>query len=131
MARVFASFLLVLAIIFVVPFVVYGLVSTNADLEPPGGSPILFLTGVFVSKVGTAIAFVWIFSVAKGFLDGRWLLYAAIWWVMYVFGEVGQAIGPGYTWWEAIAGMVSETIYFPLSAYVTNRILNGTRPART
>jgi len=39
---------------------------------------------------------------------------------MFVIGEVGQAIGPNYTWKEAIAGIISETVYLPLSAYVTN-----------
>jgi hypothetical protein len=40
-----------------------------------------------------------------------------------VIGEVGQAIGPGYSWKEAIAGVISEAIYVPLSAYVARRMI--------
>jgi hypothetical protein len=52
-------------------------------------------------------------------------VYALLWWVMFVVGEIGQAIGPDYTWKEAIAGMISETIYVPLAAYVTRWLLGG------
>ena len=42
---------------------------------------------------------------------------------MFIIGEIGQAIGPKYSWTEAIAGIISETVYFPLSAYVTNWLI--------
>ena len=42
-----------------------------------------------------------------------------------VMGEIGQTIGPNYTWKEAIAGILSETIYLPLSAYITNWLIAG------
>lgn len=80
---------------------------------------------MLVSKLGTALAFVLIFYVARGSLGGQWLVYALLWWVMFVLGEIGQAIGPDYTWKEAIAGVVSETIYVPLAAYVTSWLLAG------
>jgi hypothetical protein len=118
------SIVLTLAIIYIVPFLVYGVFSAVAGLKlPEGASPVQFLASVFVSKVGTAIAFVLIFYFARSSLSGRWLLYAFIWWLMFVIGEVGQAIGPNYSWKEAIAGSVSETIYFPLSAFVTNWLI--------
>lgn len=53
---------------------------------------------VFVSKLGTALAFVLIFYIAGGSLSRQWLVYALLWWVMFVVGEIGQAIGPDYTW---------------------------------
>jgi hypothetical protein len=114
------SFPLVLAIIFAVPFVIYAAASAVTGMETPGGSPLVFLTSVLVSKIGTALALVLLFYFARGSFSGRWVLYAAIWWLMFVIGEVGQAIGPDYSWQEAIAGVVSETIYFPLSAYLLN-----------
>jgi Na+/pantothenate symporter len=80
---------------------------------------------VFVAKLGTALAFVLIFYIARGSLSERWLVYVLMWWVMFVVGEIGQAIGPDYTWKEAIVGMVSETIYAPLAAYVTSRLLGA------
>lgn len=121
MGKIILCMLAVLAIIYVVPFVVYGIFSAVAGLKPPeGASPLQFLISVFVIKVGTAVAFVWIFYAARGSLSGQWLLFALIWWVAAVIGEAGQAIGPNYTWKEAVAGIISETVYFPLAAFVTN-----------
>jgi hypothetical protein len=124
MTKVILSIVFVLAIIYIVPFLVYGLASVVAGLKTPeGASPAQFLISVLVSKIGTAIAFVLIFYFARSSLSGQWLLYAFIWWLMFVIGEVGQAIGPNYTWKEAIAGVISETVYLPLSAYVTNWLI--------
>lgn len=55
-------------------------------------------------------------------LQRRRFLYEVPWFVMFSIGEVGQAIGPGYSWTEAAGGIISETIYCPLSAYVTSRL---------
>ncbi len=89
---------LVLAIIYIVPFVVYGIGSALAGIKPPEGvSPARFLISVLISKAGTAITFVMIFYYAREQLSGHWLLYAGLWWVMFVIGEVGQAIGPRYS----------------------------------
>jgi hypothetical protein len=124
MTKVILSIVFVLAIIYIVPFLVYGLASVVAGLKSPeGASPAQFLISVLVSKIGTAITFVLIFYFARSSLSGQWLLYAFIWWLMFVIGEVGQAIGPNYTWKEAIAGVISETFYLPLSAYVTNWLI--------
>lgn len=114
----------VLAVIFVVPFLVYGAASAVWGLKTPeGASPGRFLTSVFVEKVGTAVAFVLLFALAREAWAASWLAYAGVWWVMFVFGEVGRAIGPGYSWKEAAAGIVSETVYLPLSAYLVAVVL--------
>ena len=124
MGKTILSIVLTLAITCIIPFLVYGIFSAVAGLKPPeDASPVQFLVSVFVSKVGTAIAFVLIFYFARDSLSGRWLLYAFIWWLMFVIGEVGQAIGPNYSWKEAIAGAISETIYFPLSGFVINWLI--------
>jgi len=124
--RIIGTILVVLVIIYVIPFAVYGALSALLGLKAPGEvSPAQFLLSVLVSKVGTAIAFVVILYFARSALSRRWLLYAFLWWTMYVIGEVGQAIGPNYTWIEAIAGILSETLYFPLSAYLANRLVGG------
>jgi hypothetical protein len=121
MAKVILSILLVLIIIYVVPFLIYGIGSAVAGLKTPeGASPIRFLISVLVTKIGTAITFVLIFYFARNSLSGQWLLYAFTWWLMFVIGEIGQTIGPNYSWKEALAGMISETVYFPLAAYLTN-----------
>ena len=121
MSKVILSIILVLAIIYLVPFAVYGLGSVLFGLKPPeGASPLQFLLSVLVSKIGTAIAFVLIFYLARNSLGNRWLLYASVWWLMFVIGEVGQAIAPNYSWKEAVAGTISETIYFPLSGLVVD-----------
>lgn len=124
MVKLILSVALVLAIIYIVPFLVYGLASLVSDLKPPeGASPARFLFSILVSKLGTALAFVLIFYLARASLSGRWLLYAFVWWLMYVIGEIGQAIGPGYSWKEAVAGILSETVYWPLSAYAVQWLL--------
>ena len=124
MTKVILSIVFVLAIIYIVPILIYGLASVVAGLKTPeGASPAQFLISVLVSKIGTAITFVLIFYFARSSLSGQWLLYAFIWWLMFVIGEVGQAIGPNYTWKEAIAGVISETVYLPISAYVTNWLI--------
>lgn len=124
MLRIALTVALVLVIIYTVPFLVYGLSSVVVDLRvPEDASPVLFLASVFVSKLGTALAFVLVFYFARDSLSGWWLLYALLWWAMFVVGEVGQAIGPEYTWEEAIAGMISETVYVPLAAYITRWLL--------
>jgi hypothetical protein len=125
MEKVILSIVLVLVIIYIVPFLVYGLGSAVAGLKMPAGvSPLQFLMGVFVSKIGTALAFVLIFYVARSSLSGQWLLYALIWWLMFVFGEIGQIFGPNYSWREAVAGVISETIYLPLSAWLVDWLIS-------
>ena len=115
--------LAVLAVIYAVPFVVYGSLSAVGWVEKPKGPPSAFLLGVLVSKAGTAIAFVLLLYFGRGAFGGEWPLYALVWWIMFALGEVGQAIGPNYSWKEAVAGIISETVYFPLSAYLAFRLI--------
>ena len=124
MGKIILSIFLVLVTIYLVPFLVYGLFAVLIDLKTPEGiSPLQFLVSILISKVGVSIAFVLIFYFGRNALSGQWLLYAFIWWLMLTIGEVGQAIGPNYTWKEAVAGILSETIYFPVSAYVVNWLI--------
>jgi hypothetical protein len=124
MTRIILCMLTVLAIIYIVPFLVYSLFTVITDLKPPSNvSPARFLLSIFVSKTGTAFAFVLIFYVARNSFSGHLLLYAFAWWAMFVVGEFGNAIGPGYSWTEAMAGVISETIYLPLSAFITNWLI--------
>jgi len=125
-SKVVVCVLVVLAVIHAVPFLVYGLARVVVGLKTPEGtSPARFLTGVFVSKIGTALAFVLIFHVARDALSGQWQLHAFFWWLMFVFDEIGQAIGPKCSVQEAVAGVVSETIYLPLSACLTQWLLGA------
>ena len=114
---------LVAVVIFIVPIVIYGTFSQFGLAQIPGGAPASFLAGVLVSKIGTAIAFVLFFTLAPTELGQNWVLYALIWWLMYAIGEIGQAIGPDYPLSEAIAGIISEAVYFPLSAYLLHRMM--------
>jgi hypothetical protein len=123
-SRVLLSVVLTLVIIYVVPFLVYSVFHAVGGLKVPEGVPAWrLLLSFLVSKVGTSIAFVLIFYFARGSLGGQWLLYAFIWWIMFVIGEVGQAVGPNYSWNEAIAGMITETIYLPAAAFVTSWLI--------
>ena len=124
MGKAVLSVTLVLLIIYVVPFLVYGAFSALGGLKPPeGASPRQFLVSVFVSKVGTAVTFVLILYFAGDGLTGQWRLYALLWWLMFVIGEVGQAMGPNYSWIEALAGIISETVYCPLSAFTAASLI--------
>jgi len=124
MIKTILSIILVLLIIYIVPIIVYGLSSNLIGAKMPEGvSPMMFLLSVLVTKLGTAIAFVLIFYFARNSLSGHWLLYAFIWWIMFVIGEFGQTIGPNYSWKEAVAGVISETIYLPLSAFIVNWVI--------
>jgi len=109
--------------LFLVPILVYGAMSQLTGLQPPGDDPVVFLSGVAVSKLGTAVAFVGIWLLARDSLGPQLWAYVALWWVVCAFGEVGQAIGPGYSWSEALGGILSETIYLPLSGLLLRWIL--------
>lgn len=124
MKKIIISIIVVLITIYIVPFLVYSLFTAVADLKVPGEvSPFQFLISVLVSKVGVAITFVLIFYYARNAFNTHWFRYALLWWLMFSIGEIGQAIGPAYSWNEAIAGIISETIYLPLSAYLVNKLL--------
>ena len=133
MIRTSVAVVVVFVIIFVVPFPIYGLLSTLELVEIPNQeSPGAFMLGVVVTKIGTAIAFVLVFSLAREPLDKKWLSYAFLWWVMFALGEAGLALGimPNYTWFDAGGGIIAEAIYFPLAALVTRKILRKGSPAR-
>jgi hypothetical protein len=120
--RVSLAIVLVFLTIFLVPVLVYGTLSRATGLQVPGGDPASFLAGVAVSKLGTALAFVCIWALGREAFGTHWMLYVALWWAMFVLGEIGQAIGPSYSWSEAIAGIASETIYLPLSGIMVARL---------
>lgn len=112
------------SILFLIPIAIYGTFSAVWGLQTPEGVPAWqFLLGVAVSKSGTAVTFVLIYHLSRKSFARHWLRYALLWWLMFVVGEIGQAIGPQYTWMEALAGVISETIYFPLSGFITHRFL--------
>jgi len=124
MARIALAVAAVLAITYAVAFLIYGGFAAIIGLEPPAGvSPATFLLSVLVVKLGLAVGFVLLFSVAQDSWRGRWILYAFVWWVTFAITEVGQAIGPNYSWVEATAGMTAEAVYCPLAALVTARLL--------
>ena len=124
MGQVIWSVLSILAVIYIVPFVVYGSLSAVGWVEKPKGSPSAFLLGVLVSKTGTSIAFVLLLNLGRSAFGGNWPLYAFLWWVMFVLGEIGQAMGPNYSYKEAVAGVISETVYFPLASYLAFRFIS-------
>lgn len=115
---------LVFLILFFVPFLTYGTYARLTGAKPPGQvEPAVFMASVALEKTGHTIAFVGLFYLARRTFRERWLLYAAAWWVTFVLAEVALALRSGQHWWEAIAGMIAETIYLPLSALVARRLL--------
>ena len=125
-SRIVVAMLATLAIQYLVPLPVYGGLQALGLVElPEGGSPAQFMLSVLVIKIGVAFAFVLLFRLAGLDGGGSWWRYAAIWWVMFAVIELGQAIGPGYSAWEAVGGIVAEAIYFPLSCAAVARLLGG------
>jgi len=122
MTRLVLAGLAVLAIIYTVPILVYAAFASFWGMAVPPGSVTIFLTGILLSKAGTAAAFVGLYALARPRLGRRWIPYAALWYAMFIAGEIGQAMGPGYTWREALAGGISETVYVPLAAWITARV---------
>ncbi len=131
MKRTTIAILLVLVVIYVVPFILYGTASALWGLQPPASaSPARFLLGVLVTKVGTALAFVSIFAASGAIWHRRWILYAALWLGMFVFSELGELVSGRWTSLDTLLGIASEAIYLPLSAFVTRWLLGrGSAPA--
>lgn len=121
--RVAIALVLVFLALFVVPIIVYGAFASLSWLHPPGDDAFVFLSGVAVSKLGTALAFVGIWLLGREIFEREWGLYVFFWLVMFVLGEVGQALGPDYGWQEALAGVISESLYLPLAGLIVARIL--------
>jgi hypothetical protein len=117
------SVFLVFATFFAIPMVVYGILAAPMGMKVPGEDPLAFLAGVAVSKFGTAIAFVGLWLMVRYDHADRIWTYVLIWWLMFVLGEIGQTIGPDYSWKEALAGIISESIYLPLAGLIVARLL--------
>lgn len=123
MLRRCLTILAVWGIIVVIPFPIYGALSALTGLEPPTeGSALQFMLSVLVVKIGVAFAFVLLYDLARNSWTQRWWLYALVWWVMFAVMELGQAIGPGYSWLDAIGGIIAEAIYFPLAAFIVVKL---------
>ena len=117
------SVLLVFAAFFTIPILVYGGLAAALGIEVPGEDPLAFLAGVAVAKLGTAVAFVGLWLMVRYDRADRIWTYVLFWWLMVVLGEIGQAVGPGYSWAEAVAGIISESIYLPLAGLIVVRLL--------
>jgi hypothetical protein len=109
---------------FLVPLPIYGALAGLTGLElPTSGSPAQFMISVLIIKLGVSVAFVLLYYLAHDSWRTRWIEYALVWWVMFSMIEMGQAITPDYSWLAAVGGIVSEAIYFPLSALLVARLL--------
>ena len=109
-------------IFFAVPFVIYGSASGLFSLQPPTAPAWRFLLSVAITKLGTALAFVALFTLCLDEWRGHWLRYAGIWFVMFAVSEVGDVVKPDYSFAEATLGMLSEAVYAPLSAFTIDRL---------
>ena len=121
--RVLVAGISVWAILFAIPFAVYGSASMFLDLKPPVGPAWRFLSGIAVTKLGTALAFVALFALSRDAWRGHWALYGAIWFLMFAASEIGDVVRMASSSSEAILGILSEAVYAPVSAFVINRVL--------
>ena len=120
--EVLASFTAVFLVIFVVPVLVYALFTYFFGLKEPEKKPSFFV-GVVLQKLGTAIGFVALFYLGREYFIDNWFLYSLVWLAMFALTEIGQTFMPNYSKKEAAAGIISEAIYFPLSAFILSRLI--------
>lgn len=116
------SYFVTLIIIFVVPIVVYGIFVKFFGIKEPAKKAKFFL-GVLIEKIGTSIGFVTLFYLGKDLFINNWLAYGMVWLAMFALTEIGQIYMTGSSKKEAIAGVISEAIYFPLAAYTISLLL--------
>ena len=121
--RVLVAVILVWALLFAIPFAVYGSASTFLDLKAPVGPAWRFLCGVAVTKLGMTAAFVALFALSRDAWRGHWPLYGSIWFAMFAASEIGDVVRMATGIDEAILGILSEAVYAPASAFVINRVL--------
>lgn len=114
--------ILTLIVIFIVPILIYGLFTFFFGLKEPE-KKLKFFVGVLLQKTGTAIGFVAIFYLGRAYFLDYWLLYGFIWFAMFALTEAGQTFMSNYSKKEAAAGIISEAIYFPLSAFILSRLI--------
>jgi len=116
------SFLLTLFIFFVIPVIVYGIFVKLFNIKEPN-KKLNFFVGVLIEKIGTTLGFVALFYIARDFFIGYWLVFALAWFAMFAITEIGQVYMTGSSKKEAVAGIISEAIYFPLAAFVLSLLL--------
>jgi hypothetical protein len=115
----------VLAIIYIVPFIIYAGASALRLVDIPADtSPQRFLLGVFITKLGTAVAFVLILHLGWSGSGPGWPAYSLIWFGMFAASELGEAVSGRSRWAEALLGVLSEAIYAPAAALAAFAILN-------
>lgn len=120
--RVVIAIASVWAILFAVPFAVYASASVLLELTPPVGPAWRFLSGVALTKLGTAVAFVALFGLSRDAWRGHWLLYGAIWFVTFAASEIGDVARSATSFVEAMLGIFSEAFYAPASAFTIDRL---------
>ena len=124
MSRAWA-FLATYVVMWLVPIPVLGLFAVLGWMEmPDGGNPVSFYLSVGVIKAGFAFGFVGFFPPR-----GSWRNYAMTWWVMFAALELGQVVGQTNSLSFALAGILSEAGYFPLSALLVSRTIGVQRGA--
>ena len=119
------AFLLTYVAMWLVPIPVYGLFAAlgwTPMLDV--GDPLSFYLGVSVIKAGFAFGFVGLFP-----RTGSWRNYAMTWWVMFAALELGQVVSQTNSLSFAVAGILSEAGYFPLSAFLVSRAFGTGRSA--
>ena len=91
---------------------------------PEASDPLSFYLSVSIIKAGFAFGFVGLFP-----RTGSWRNYPMTWWVMFATLELGQVIGQTNPLSFAVAGILSEAGYFPLSALLVSRVIGVGRSA--
>ena len=116
------SFFSTFIIIFIVPILIYGSFVYFLKIKEPE-KKLIFFFGVSLQKFGTAMGFVTLFYLGKEHFVDNWFQYGLVWFLMFAMTEIGQAFLDNSPKKEMAAGIISEAIYFPLSAFIISLLI--------
>lgn len=117
------SIILVFGAVFLTEIAAHTALIAASEAHRPAPGPFGYLAGLALSRLGMALAFVGLWLMVRYDQVERIWTFVFFWWVMLAFYEVGQAIGPDYSWLDAVSGLVAASISLPLSGLIVTRLL--------
>lgn len=125
MFEIFLGILLTFGLIFTIPFVMYGVFAFLKVIETPEQQNAkAFIYNISITKLSTSILFVLLYSLLVQYISDIWLIYSLIWFFTAMIGEIGDTFKPDYSYKEALIGIISEIIYFPLAGFILSLLFN-------
>lgn len=119
------SIAFVFGVLLLIEIAAHGAMIAMSDVPGAASSSVGFFSGLALSRLGTAVAFVGLWLMIRYDQVERIWTYTFFWWVMFTFHEIGLGMGPDYTWQDAASGIVAASISLPLSGLIVVRLLRS------